>query len=70
MEIKNYPIEIMIPEILTKPIQGTLFKKFRDIIMRVTTFTIEEHVGNRKLPIAKECKNIAKSRKPSIRYEE
>ena len=36
----------MIADYFTKPLQGSLFKKMRDIIMGLTAFPEEERVGN------------------------
>ena len=42
--MKYYPTERMIADYLTKPLQGSLFQKIRDIIMGVISFPIEERV--------------------------
>ena len=42
--VKHCPTEIMIADYLTKPTQGTLFKKLRDILMGIAPFPMEEHV--------------------------
>ena len=34
----------MIADYFTKPLQGSLFRKMRDIIMGVTSFPVEERV--------------------------
>ena len=38
----------MIADHFTKPLQGLLFRKMRDIIMGLTTFPEEERVGNKQ----------------------
>ena len=53
--VKHCPTEKMIADYLTKPIQGSQFKRLRDMIMGIAPFPIEEHVGNINKPIAKEC---------------
>ena len=44
INIKHCPTERMVADFLTKPLQGTLFVKFRDIIMGTLPFPMEERV--------------------------
>ena len=44
IELKHCPTERMIADYFTKPLQGSLFRKMRDIIMGVTSFPVEERV--------------------------
>ena len=44
IELRHCPTECMIADHFTKPLQGSLFRKMRDIIMGVTSFPVEERV--------------------------
>ena len=48
----------MIADYLTKPTQGSLFKKQRDIIMGNAPLTMEEHVGRNENSIDEECETV------------
>ena len=59
-----------IEDFLTKPIQGTLFKNCRDIIMCIAPFPMEEHVETKeKLSIAKECNHANMHISPTERMK-
>ena len=45
IEVKHCPTERMIADYYTKPLQGSLFKKMRDILMGLAPFPDEERVG-------------------------
>ena len=45
IELVHCPTERMIADYYTKPLQGSLFKKMRDILMGLTPFPEEERVG-------------------------
>ena len=45
IEIIHCPTERMIADYYTKPLQGSLFRKMRDILMGLTPFPDEERVG-------------------------
>ena len=45
IELVHCPTERMIADYYTKPLQGSLFKKMRDILMGHTAFPDEERVG-------------------------
>ena len=52
IELVHCPTERMIVDYYTKPLQGWLFRKMRDIIMGLTPFPDEERVGlNEKVRI-------------------
>ena len=38
--------ELMLADFLTKPLQGSVFRRMRDIIMGITPFPSEERVGD------------------------
>ena len=42
--MRHYATEYMIADYFTKPLQGSLFRNMRDIIMGVTSFPVEERV--------------------------
>ena len=44
IKIKHCRTEIMIADFFTKPLQGSLFKKMRNIIMGLSKFPTEERV--------------------------
>ena len=44
IELRHCPTERMIADYFTKPLQGSLFQKMRDVIMRITSFPVEERV--------------------------
>ena len=44
IELRHCPTERMIADYFTKPLQGSLFRKMRDIIMGVTLFPVEKRV--------------------------
>ena len=44
IELKQCPMERMISDYFTKPLQESFFKKMRNIIMGFTVFLEEEHV--------------------------
>ena len=48
IELINYPTERMIAGYYTKPLQGSLFKKMRDILMGLAPFPAEECLGVQK----------------------
>ena len=48
IELLHCPTERMIADYYTKPLQGALFKKMRDIVMGLAPFPVEERVGSRK----------------------
>ena len=45
IELLHCPMEMMITDYYTKPLQGSLLKKMRDILMGTTAFPDEERVG-------------------------
>ena len=45
IEVKHCPTERMIADYYTKPLQGSLFKKMKDILMGLAPFSDEERVG-------------------------
>ena len=45
IELVHCPTERMIADYYTKPLQGSLFRKMRDILMGHTVFPDEERVG-------------------------
>jgi hypothetical protein len=47
IDIKYCPTEIMIADFYTKPLQGKLFKKMRDILMGLAPYPIEERVDKK-----------------------
>ena len=59
MDIKHCGTEKMIADYFTKPLQGLLFTKIRDIIMGNAPFPMEERVGSStgkaSLSIGTEC---------------
>jgi hypothetical protein len=56
------PMERMIADFFTKPLQGALFRKMRDVIMGLSSFMIEERVGNNdKNPIMTDKPNPTKN---------
>ena len=44
IELRHCPTERMIADYYTKPLQGSLFRKLRDILMGLTPFPYEERV--------------------------
>ena len=44
IELRHCPTECMIADYFTKPLQGSPFRNMRDIIMGVTSFSVEERV--------------------------
>ena len=46
IDLKHCRTENMVADFLTKPLQGKQFKRFRDMIMGITCFPVEEHVEN------------------------
>ena len=48
IELIHCPTERMIADYYTKPLQGSLFKKMRDILMGLAPFPEEERVGVQK----------------------
>ena len=50
IDLRHCKTEVMLADFLTKPLQGSAFKRVRDIIMGNATFTVEERVGNREKP--------------------
>ena len=45
IELIHCPTERMVADYYTKPLQGSLFKKMRDIVMGLTPFPDDERVG-------------------------
>ena len=45
IEVKHCPTERMIAHYYTKPLQGSLFKRMRGILMELAQFPDEERVG-------------------------
>ena len=45
IELVQCPTERTVADYYTKPLQGSLFKKMRDIVMGLTPFPDEERVG-------------------------
>jgi hypothetical protein len=58
IDIQHCRTNIMLADYYTKPLQGSLFKKMRDIIMGISPYPIEERVGNNISPIGNEKKPI------------
>ena len=52
--VQHCPTERMVADFLTKPVQGTLFKTFRDIIMGIKPFPMEERVEKVRISIGKD----------------
>ena len=46
VELNHCGIESMLTDFLTKPLQGSLFKKIRNILMGISPFLVEERVEN------------------------
>ena len=46
IDLRHCGTECMIADFLTEPLQGSLFRRMRDIIMGHTSFPTEERVGN------------------------
>lgn len=46
IDLRHCGTEYMITDFLTKPLQGSLFRKMRDVIMGHVSFPTEERVGN------------------------
>ena len=46
ISLKHCRTEVMLAGFLTKPLQGSLFRRMRDIIIGITPFPSEEHVGD------------------------
>ena len=44
IELIHFPTERMVADYYTKPLQGALFRKFRDILMGLAPFPDEERV--------------------------
>ena len=58
IELLHCPTERMIADYYTKQLQGTLFKKMRDIVMGLAPFPVEERVrlrNNEPSIAAEEC---------------
>ena len=49
IDIVHCPTERMIADYFTKPLQGSLFRKMRDIIMGLAPFPAEERVGKKEI---------------------
>ena len=54
IELKHCSTERMIADYFTKPLQGKLFKKIRDIIMGLAPFPMEERVEKRHIDYTSE----------------
>ena len=73
IDIEYCPTGIMIADFFTKPLQGNLFKKLRDIIMGIASYPIEERVeknsttivngNNERIPKMTYAKALMKSEK-------
>jgi len=48
IKIEHCRIDLMIADFFTKPLQGNLFRKFRNFIMGITSSLNEERVGNKE----------------------
>jgi hypothetical protein len=46
IDLKHCRTECMLADFLTKPLQGALFRRLRDIIMGITPFLVEYRVDN------------------------
>ena len=46
IELLHFPTEIMVADYFTKPLQGSLLRKMRDIIIGLTAFPGEERDGH------------------------
>ena len=46
ISLEHCRTEVMLADFLTKPLQGSLFRRMRDIIMGITPFPSEERVGD------------------------
>ena len=62
IELIHCPTERMIADYYTKPLQGSLFKKMRDILMGLAPFPDEERVRS--------SNNVSKNIKASENYDE
>ena len=62
IELIHCPTERMIADYYTKPLQGSLFKKMRDILMGLAPFPDEERV--------RLSNNVSKNMKASENYDE
>jgi len=47
IKIEHCRTDLMIADVFTKPLQGNLFRKFRNFIMGITSSLNEERVGNK-----------------------
>ena len=61
IELLHCPTERMIADYFTKPLQGALFKKMRDIIMGLSAFPDEERVILGEIVRVKSNQNLKKS---------
>ena len=66
INLQHYKTELMLADFLTEPLQGSLFKRMRDIIMGITPFPVEERVGKYRKVSKKTCKEILKIKSSSI----
>ena len=63
IDLKYCRTEVMLADLLTKPLQGSLSKRTRDIIMSITTFPAEECIGDyRKVSKHIQVENTAGTR--------
>lgn len=46
IKLEHCRTDLMLADYLTKPLQGSSFKRMRDIIMVNAPFSVEERVGN------------------------
>ena len=60
IDIIHCSTKIMLADFYTKPLQGSLFRKMRDIIMGISPFPIEERVEGNEGPNGTENKPIPK----------
>ena len=49
IELIHCPMETMIAYFYRKPLNGSLFRKLRDIVMGLAPFPVEEHVGENSI---------------------
>ena len=58
IELIHCPKERMVVNYDTKPLQGSLFRKMRDIVMGINPFSDEEYISvNEKLSITSSVNN-------------
>jgi len=61
------PMNILVADLFTKPLQGALFKKLRNIIMGIThSDSLHGETDNEKIALAPVQERVGNSRKQEI----